>query len=134
VTDESNDAGISNDEIIIAWNDVEAEDPDKSTEYLFARVRDFFDQKIDDGDIAVALADEEAQKRVAEIEAELDMMGVLFEGPNGKQVIYIDEIIIVGPDAEIPGINFLDEGGTISKVVPKEVWERAYKPVDDGDD
>jgi hypothetical protein len=45
----------SDEEIIAIYDAIEELDPDISTESLFARVRDHFDQRIDDGDIAAAL-------------------------------------------------------------------------------
>lgn len=51
----SNRKKPSTDEIIAIYEAIEDIDPEISTETLFARVRDHFGDRIDDGDIAAAL-------------------------------------------------------------------------------
>lgn len=53
----------TNEEIVAAWDEIEDINPDISTEKLFALVRDTFDGKIDNGDIATALYEHEKRTR-----------------------------------------------------------------------
>lgn len=44
-------------EILAIWDVIEEEEDDASTEYMFARVIDYFNHKIDSGDVAQALVE-----------------------------------------------------------------------------
>ena len=50
----------TNREIVEAWNQIEDMEPEISTEQLFSRVCDYFNHEIDEGDVAAAIAEEEA--------------------------------------------------------------------------